>query len=202
MFGMFDYQVLLTVRRLILESQRDTDSEDALESALLEAAGYGVTYNAATQTLERAVHDPAKPVTLTMPTDAPETARMLEREMARHRADYEATSPIREVVSGWCARQGYALRQLIPSEDRTEVIVQVTRRLPGGTYVNVVLEWDGGTTVVLDEDGLKREAPLPNAALFLAASEAKFEREQTALALWARQAHSVRGALVDAGVGR
>lgn len=188
MFGMFDYQALLTVRRLILESQRAADPEDALESALLEAAGYGVTYTAATQTLERAVHDPAKPVTLTMPADAPETARMLEREMARHRADYEATSPIREVVSGWCARQGCELRQLIPSEDRTQVVAQITRRLSGGTYANVVLEWDGGGNVILEEGALRREAGLPApGSLFLAASGVKFEREQAALAQWAKE---------------
>lgn len=203
MFGMFDYQVLLTVRRLILESQSAKDPEDALESALLEAAEYGVTYTAATQTLERAVHDPARPTTLAMPADTPETAEMLEREMARHRAEYVATQPIREAVAAWCARQGRALRQLLPSEDRTQVVAQITHRLPSGVYVNAVLEWDGGKNVVLEEGALSREAAMPApGSLFLAASEAKFEREQEALAMWARQAQPAQGALITIGVGR
>lgn len=204
MFGMFDLQVLLTVRRLILESQNAGEPEDALESALLEAAGYGVTYTAATQTLSRAVHDPARPMTLAMPSETPEMAEWLEKEMARHRADYEVTQPIREMVAAWCRSQRLELRQLLPSAARTQVIAQTTRRLPGGTYLNACLTWDGGAGVVLPADGLRRELPpeteQDRRSAYVTASAQKFARESEALAEWARQAQPEQRAMAWAGV--
>jgi len=203
-FGILDLQVLLTVRRLILESQKASDPDDALESALLEAAGYGVTYTAATQTLERAVHNAARPMTLAMPSETPELAAWLEKEMARHWADHEATQPIREIVAAWCRSQRLELRQLLPSDDRTQVIAQITRRLPGGTYFNACLTWDGGAAVVLPADGLRRELPpeteQDGRSVYLAASEQKFVRESQALAEWARQAQPEQSAMAWAGV--